>query len=475
MSAPARVDALIAYEQVTAWLQARQLRVLAVMAADPMLSCIAPELDKRWVKEDVRAALGESAVGAGNRLDLATQLTTQLPATLTALEHGQLTMRQARHLADAVLDLDDAPARAVQTAVLPGAAGQDLATFRRHVRRAVLAADPRTAAEAHADELAKRRIAILPGEHGMGTLFGYLPADALQAIITALDVKADQCPTGDPRTKDQQRADALTQLAIDALNGHPTCPDMRPSRQQHRQQHRHRVQPSTTAPDPTPNSTDRFTGRAGIQHPAVAGPTPVGPGDDRPVHPARLRPATRRTGRTRTHPHRPGPTPGRRPHRHLAPPHHRRTRPATGLRPHHLPATSGPHPPRHRPRPNLPLPHLQPQSPPLRTRSHPPLAHRRDHRHHEPQRTMPPPPPRQTRRRLATTTTHRRDDPLDLPHRTHLPRPRQQLPDRPHHRNQTTHQCGRASTHRSRPRPAAPARAAPTPSRRSDHRPDPPF
>ena len=251
MSAPARVDALIAYEQVTAWLQARQLRVLAVMAADPMLSSVAPELDKRWVKEDVRAALGESAVGAGNRLDLATQLTTQLPATLTALEHGQLTMRQARHLADAVLDLDDAPARAVQTAVLPGAAGQDLATFGRHVHRAVLAADPRTAAEAHADELAKRRIAIMPGEHGMGTLFGYLPADALQAIITALDVKADQCPTDDPRTKDQQRADALTQLAIDALNGHPGCPmrRLRPSRHRHRQQHR--VQPSTTAPDPT--------------------------------------------------------------------------------------------------------------------------------------------------------------------------------------------------------------------------------
>ena len=61
--------------------------------------------------------------------------------------------------------------------------------------------------------------------------------------------------------------------------------------------------------------------------------------------------------------------------------------------------------------------------------------------------------------------------------------PASQLPDRPHHRNQTAHRCRPASAHRSRPRPTAPARAAPkraavlttAPTRRSDHRPDPPF
>lgn len=56
----------------------------------------------------------------------------------------------------------------------------------------------------------------------MGTLFGYLPVEGLHAQMAALDLKADQWPPDDPRTKDQRRADALVQLAIDALTGHRT-------------------------------------------------------------------------------------------------------------------------------------------------------------------------------------------------------------------------------------------------------------
>jgi hypothetical protein len=109
--------------------------------------------------------------------------------------------------------------------VLPAAAGRDMASFRRKVKRAVLKADPRTAQDQHADALAQRRVSGTPAEHGMGTLFAYLPADGQQALLTALDLKADQCDPDDPRTKDQRRADALVQLAIDALNGHTSCPE----------------------------------------------------------------------------------------------------------------------------------------------------------------------------------------------------------------------------------------------------------
>jgi hypothetical protein len=57
-SQPARVDVLMSVERQIAWLQARQLQVLAAMAEDPMSASVVPELDREWVKEEVRAALG---------------------------------------------------------------------------------------------------------------------------------------------------------------------------------------------------------------------------------------------------------------------------------------------------------------------------------------------------------------------------------------------------------------------------------
>jgi hypothetical protein len=124
MSQPGRVDSLVAYDTLAAWVAARQLRVLAAMADDPMTSSPAPMLDKQWVKEGVRAALGESAVGAGARLALATQLRHRLPDTLTAPEQGRITLRHARYLCDAVAALDEDVARTIEADVLaarPGA------------------------------------------------------------------------------------------------------------------------------------------------------------------------------------------------------------------------------------------------------------------------------------------------------------------------------------------------------------------
>ncbi|MGH8961865.1 MAG: DUF222 domain-containing protein [Jatrophihabitantaceae bacterium] len=50
------------------------------------------------------------------------------------------------------------------------------------------------------------------------------PADGGQLLRTAVDVAADRAGPDDPRTRDQRRADALIQLAVDALNGFAGCP-----------------------------------------------------------------------------------------------------------------------------------------------------------------------------------------------------------------------------------------------------------
>ncbi|HEY8828535.1 MAG TPA: hypothetical protein VIM17_12335, partial [Jatrophihabitantaceae bacterium] len=109
LSHEGRVDALAAMEKQLGWIQARQHRLLAVMAADPAVSTPAGEVDKQWVREDVACALRLSAVTASDRLELATAL-TRLPATLDLFERGGITIHHARHLAQTVLCLDDATA-----------------------------------------------------------------------------------------------------------------------------------------------------------------------------------------------------------------------------------------------------------------------------------------------------------------------------------------------------------------------------
>jgi Domain of unknown function (DUF222) len=229
LSQPARVDVLISVERQIAWLQARQLQVLAAMAADPMSPSVVPELDREWVKEEVRAALGESAVGADIRLGLARELTRRLPETLAALARGEITLRHARCLVEAVAFLDDETAASVQAKALPFAAGRDLAAFRRKVAREVLAADPRSALERHADQLADRRVGIDAQTDGMASLYGLLPAEGAAALMTVLDERAARREPGDERTSDQRRADALVQLALDARNGRPDCPKCSPT------------------------------------------------------------------------------------------------------------------------------------------------------------------------------------------------------------------------------------------------------
>jgi hypothetical protein len=74
LSYAGRVDALTALEKHISWLQAQQHRLLAVMAAEPVVPGPVGELDKQWVREDVAAALRLSGQTAADRLALATEL-----------------------------------------------------------------------------------------------------------------------------------------------------------------------------------------------------------------------------------------------------------------------------------------------------------------------------------------------------------------------------------------------------------------
>jgi len=218
LSHEGRVDALAASEKHIGWLQAQQHRLLAVMAADPAVSTPVGELDKQWVCEDVACALRLSAGTAAYRLGLATEL-TRLPATLDLLERGEIGTHHARHLAETVIALDDATATAIETAVLGKAPEQTLATFKRAVRKAVLRAAPKRAEERHVEAMTQRRVVRTPDSDGMSGIWMLLPDTGATTFMTAIDALARRCSADDPRTADQRRADAVVQLALDALAG----------------------------------------------------------------------------------------------------------------------------------------------------------------------------------------------------------------------------------------------------------------
>jgi len=218
LSPEGRVDALTAMEKQLAWWKARQYRLLAVMAEEPVVKTPLGELDKEWVREDVACALRLSATTAAIRLELAREL-TRLPATLDLLESGGLTEHHVRHLAESTRTLDDAAATAVETAVLGDAPDQSLATFKRAVRKAVLTAAPKPAEEAHAEAMTQRRVVRTPDADGMSGIWMLLPDTGASTFMTAIDALARRCSADDLRTADQRRADAAVQLALDALTG----------------------------------------------------------------------------------------------------------------------------------------------------------------------------------------------------------------------------------------------------------------
>src|SRR5690348_1361960 len=140
-----RIAATCQIEREIARLQARQIRLIASIAAEPCSDAPVPELDREFIKEELRAALGESAVSVGNRIEVARELVGRLTVTLHALEAGELTLRHARLLVEAVAVFDDTAAAVVEGAAVPFAAGRDLAAFARKVRREARKADPRSA------------------------------------------------------------------------------------------------------------------------------------------------------------------------------------------------------------------------------------------------------------------------------------------------------------------------------------------
>ena len=175
-----------------------------------------------YTGEQVGAALRVSPGTAERRLSIARTLVDRLPATLDLLRCGQITYPYAMKLAEAVITFDDETTAKIERRVLTRAAEQTLSQFGTSLRRAVIAADPRRAAQRHDETVAQRRVVFTPQDDGVTELWALLPADGAALIEAVLNSLA----TGQThdRSADQRRADALVDVFARVL-GDPSLPE----------------------------------------------------------------------------------------------------------------------------------------------------------------------------------------------------------------------------------------------------------
>ncbi|MGI5132772.1 DUF222 domain-containing protein [Pseudonocardia sp. CA-107938] len=215
---PALIDALVGYERLAAWAQARQARLIAELAERRA----EPGAVTDWAADEVGTALHLSGGTAAFRTRQAETLTARLPDTLAAWEAGLLDQRRVTVITEGTAHLSDAHAAAVEARVLPKAPQQTAAQLRAAVKRAIIAVDPAGAQERHEQARRDRRVAVNPEPDGMASLWALLPAPDAVAAYEWLTRLARGCGADDPRTMDERRADLLADL----LSGRLTNPDL---------------------------------------------------------------------------------------------------------------------------------------------------------------------------------------------------------------------------------------------------------
>ncbi len=196
----------------------------------------------RWTRPRwrPRVLFGIAPATAKGRLLSARELVDEHPDLHAALAGGLVDGWRTRLIVEALRPLPDEVAREVEQQILAEAPGLTAGKLAERLRRLVIIADPRDAAQRHAQARAARRVTTRRGEDGMGQLFGELPAEDLAIVDQIIDQVADalrkDADPNDTRTKLQRRADALIRICHDVLRtGHtggcqPGCGHSLPDR-----------------------------------------------------------------------------------------------------------------------------------------------------------------------------------------------------------------------------------------------------
>ena len=206
------IDKLVSIEEQIAGLHAQQLRLIASLR-DRIADF------KGFARDEVAVALRWSDGVARERFHIAAETTEYFPELLDALDAGQVTFGHVSSFCELTAHLDEDTAALLMENVLDYAQSHSIADFRRKVKRELVKADPVVAEYTYEQALEDRRVWSAPAEPGMATMGAVLPAEGAATLMSALTFLTSQPQPGDTRSKDQRMADALVQLARDALAG----------------------------------------------------------------------------------------------------------------------------------------------------------------------------------------------------------------------------------------------------------------
>lgn len=164
------------------------------------------------IAEQIALARRESSARGSRHLGLARALVTELPHTLAALTHGDLSEWRATLVAQATAVLSSADRQEVDRRL----AGRLEGLSDRHVRAAAQAVayelDPRSVVDRQSYAASQRRVAIRPAPDAMAYLTALLPVVQAVAVVKCLHEAAGAArAAGDARSMDQVKADTLVE------------------------------------------------------------------------------------------------------------------------------------------------------------------------------------------------------------------------------------------------------------------------
>lgn len=181
-----------------------------------------PDDRKRWVREEVAAALNWSSSYAQARLVQAAHVTAKLPGLFALHEAGRISAAHLRAAAEGTYLVPDRLIGRIEAQVLARVPNQTVPQFRASLRRAVAREDPRSFEDRHAQAVkAEKGVRISPLPDGLAGIWSVHDAVTAEAIFAQLTDHAYQshgAVTGtdadDGQTLDARRADALAALVL---------------------------------------------------------------------------------------------------------------------------------------------------------------------------------------------------------------------------------------------------------------------
>ncbi|MGC9536187.1 DUF222 domain-containing protein [Streptomyces sp. UG1] len=211
-------------EQHLSWLQAKQVEVLAAIAAhadtpEEMILAAGGRLDDvfaaQWdsAVEEVACALRLADATAARRLEAASLLAGRHETTTKLLAAGEISYIQAQTLAEQLRVVDDSVAAQVEQVMALKMPRQAAGQTRAALRQEVVRADPGGAERRHQQRVRERSIQHYPQEDGMAMFGAVLPAQRAALMEQAVDSRA-QGYAEDGRSLEQKRVDALFDLVV---------------------------------------------------------------------------------------------------------------------------------------------------------------------------------------------------------------------------------------------------------------------